>query len=357
MDASACAVRRDGTEQNLNVLQQGDHFGELTLLIGGARTATATAIMDTAVLEINKEDFYRLSNEVPAFAINLSRTIGGWLRGELSGKVSRTKISLMGLVRSCPVTAKLAPQIAEFFSKKKRRIEVFTDRPDVWNGIAVQQRHEIPTGDNGTGDAMLRLQLNESAERCDHVLIDIDQTHVAGELLTQCEHVWWLAEQTTEAGFSLADRLSNLIRSEPTLGRRLQMAWVQPQAEDLATASPHEIETIHADMRCQYDPKTGLLRRNDLSRFFHQAIGVHIGLALGGGGARGLAHIGVLAALNEHDVYFDRIAGTSAGAIIGATFAAGFDSEYTLGLFEKEMTPPRWVRFIPRYQTLLDVVV
>ena len=42
-----------------------------------------------------------------------------------------------------------------------------------------------------------------------------------------------------------------------------------------------------------------------------------IGLALGGGGARGLAHIGVLKMLEELRVPIDYIAGTSSGAIIG----------------------------------------
>ena len=47
-----------------------------------------------------------------------------------------------------------------------------------------------------------------------------------------------------------------------------------------------------------------------------------IGLALGSGAARGLAHIGVLKALEEAEVHFDLIAGTSMGAFIGALYAA-----------------------------------
>jgi len=46
-----------------------------------------------------------------------------------------------------------------------------------------------------------------------------------------------------------------------------------------------------------------------------------IGLALGGGAARGLAHIGVLKALVENNVPIDVIAGTSIGALVGACFA------------------------------------
>jgi NTE family protein len=48
-----------------------------------------------------------------------------------------------------------------------------------------------------------------------------------------------------------------------------------------------------------------------------------IGLALGGGFARGIAHIGVLRVLEEHEIPIDFIAGTSVGALIAATYASG----------------------------------
>lgn len=48
-----------------------------------------------------------------------------------------------------------------------------------------------------------------------------------------------------------------------------------------------------------------------------------IGIALGGGGARGFAHIGVLRVLESARIPIDMIAGTSAGAIIGSLYAAG----------------------------------
>ena len=46
-----------------------------------------------------------------------------------------------------------------------------------------------------------------------------------------------------------------------------------------------------------------------------------IGLALGSGAAKGLAHIGVLKALEEEKVHIDMIAGSSIGAIVGACYA------------------------------------
>ncbi len=51
-----------------------------------------------------------------------------------------------------------------------------------------------------------------------------------------------------------------------------------------------------------------------------------IGVALGGGGARGMAHIGVLRVLEREGIPIDIISGTSIGALVGACYASGLDS-------------------------------
>ncbi|MBS0011956.1 MAG: patatin-like phospholipase family protein [Bacteroidales bacterium] len=61
-----------------------------------------------------------------------------------------------------------------------------------------------------------------------------------------------------------------------------------------------------------------------------------IGIALGGGGARGYAHLGVLKALEEKGIKPDIIAGTSAGAIAGAFIASGYSPEEAFDLFKKQ---------------------
>lgn len=52
-----------------------------------------------------------------------------------------------------------------------------------------------------------------------------------------------------------------------------------------------------------------------------------VGLALGGGGARGISHIGVLKVFEKYDIPIDCIAGTSIGAIIGGSYAVHKDAE------------------------------
>lgn len=52
-----------------------------------------------------------------------------------------------------------------------------------------------------------------------------------------------------------------------------------------------------------------------------------VGLALSGGGTRGLAHVGVIKAFAEERIRIDFVAGTSAGALVGACFCAGVSCE------------------------------
>ncbi|PZD71217.1 putative NTE family protein [Acaryochloris thomasi RCC1774] len=72
-----------------------------------------------------------------------------------------------------------------------------------------------------------------------------------------------------------------------------------------------------------------------------------VGLALGSGGARGWAHIGVLRALEEADIKIDYVAGTSIGAVVGAFYAIG-----ELDALEEFVYPLDWKKIV----SFLDVV-
>lgn len=61
---------------------------------------------------------------------------------------------------------------------------------------------------------------------------------------------------------------------------------------------------------------------------------MNVGLVLSGGGARGIAHIGVLKALKEKDITITHVAGTSAGAIVGSLFSAGHSWDVILDFFK-----------------------
>ncbi len=69
-----------------------------------------------------------------------------------------------------------------------------------------------------------------------------------------------------------------------------------------------------------------------------------VGLALSGGGIRGLAHIGVLKALRAHGVPIDFISGTSAGAIVASLYATGYSIDDMESL-AKKIEPTEFVDF------------
>lgn len=60
-----------------------------------------------------------------------------------------------------------------------------------------------------------------------------------------------------------------------------------------------------------------------------------IGLALSGGGAKGMAHIGVIEALKDYGINIDYIAGTSSGSIIASLYAAGYTPNEMLEIVNK----------------------
>jgi NTE family protein len=74
------------------------------------------------------------------------------------------------------------------------------------------------------------------------------------------------------------------------------------------------------------------------------------GLVLSGGSARGMAHIGAIKAFEEHGIQFRVIAGTSAGSMVGALYAAGFSADeirhFATGMKERDIINSR-LFFIP----------
>lgn len=61
-----------------------------------------------------------------------------------------------------------------------------------------------------------------------------------------------------------------------------------------------------------------------------------VGIALSGGGCKGVAHIGVLKVLENHNIPIDFISGTSMGAVIGALYCSGYTSKRLEELFTEE---------------------
>lgn len=83
-------------------------------------------------------------------------------------------------------------------------------------------------------------------------------------------------------------------------------------------------------------------------------------LVLAGGGVKGIGHVGAVAALRDAGYTFPRVAGTSAGAVVGALVAAGMDSDAMLRVMQQldwgRFRDPGWLDRIPVLGPLTSVL-
>ncbi|HDS06905.1 MAG TPA: hypothetical protein ENO05_04695, partial [Bacteroides sp.] len=81
------------------------------------------------------------------------------------------------------------------------------------------------------------------------------------------------------------------------------------------------------------------------------AHGQSVGLVLSGGGAKGIAHIGVIRALEENRIPIDYVGGTSMGAIVGGLYAIGMSTDEMIRIFKSDQFQS-WLsgRIDPRYR-------
>jgi len=71
----------EGHEKTLAILKPPEFFGEMALLGEGGRSATATALRETLVYLLFKDDFGRLLNDYPSISLNVTNTLAQRLRG------------------------------------------------------------------------------------------------------------------------------------------------------------------------------------------------------------------------------------------------------------------------------------
>ncbi len=339
-----------GGERVLNHLRPGDHFGEMSLLVGGSRSANVTAVMDTELLELTRGDFERSLAHVPGFAANLCRSLGEWLRGQISGGGRHERMHV-AVVRSTPVAADLAAQMAEMVAREGGRLRVFSDQPA---RRLAEDWCEVDPEPHFARELVAHLSAAVAAVQ--RTLVDIDESRATPPLLMQHELVLWVVGgDEVERDRSLA-RLAKLVEHGPEgLAERIRLVEAIPDSEKLPPAMelPAALAQVPLDeppLRVQYtkgETSFGFKPR-DLTRLVRAMRGIEIGLALGGGGARGIAHLGVLEVLEREGMYFDRIAGTSAGAIVSTAYAAGIPLERIRQVFENEMTPPRSLAWLPK---------
>jgi predicted acylesterase/phospholipase RssA len=126
---------------------------------------------------------------------------------------------------------------------------------------------------------------------------------------------------------------------------KISVAWLIAGERAVVPAVPNLPDLVARDFKIYETPPkppSGRSMSYGLERLVHDVRGVRVGVALGGGAARGLANLGVLKVLERNGIVVDMVAGTSAGAMTGIMYAAGLDPDYNTEVFATVLQPP-WV--------------
>src|SRR5262249_54147987 len=126
---------------------------------------------------------------------------------------------------------------------------------------------------------------------------------------------------------------------------KISIAWLLESGRTMGPDVPNLSDFACRDYKIAETPPGspwGRSLASGLERLVHDLRGVRIGVALGGGAARGMAHLGVLKVLERHGIVVDMIAGTSAGAMTGIMYGSGFDSDFLANQFSADLRPS-WV--------------
>ncbi len=159
--------------------------------------------------------------------------------------------------------------------------------------------------------------------------------------------LWCVRPQDARAAVQL---LQALMKSVPGWRDKIRIVWLLDNNTPIAPYVPELNELAERDFKLSLDApgaNQGTLLQHGFERIVHHLRGIQIGLALGGGAARGMAHLGVLKALEQHGIYVDMLAGTSAGAMTGTVYAAGLDPEYATQVFKTDLRPSWIFRQLP----------
>lgn len=336
----------------LAYLGRGDHFGDMVLLGDKTRSVTVTAVVDTELFELDRDRFHELLLKVPLFSANLGRALVGRLRQELTRRRRRERPTVVGLVNTSARTRMLASHLATALAARAEAVEVITDRPEPWQKGVSYLVEPVPSDLAGHERVTrVRQRIQQVAEHHTRVLLDVVPAVPPGELaelLSPCEEVWWLCESRYAEG--AIEKLRALAAAAPHLAARTHWVWILRKDERFSPRLPVDLPIARLDFKVFLDDdphRTSWRQRQSIERLVRHLRGTRLGVALGGGAARGLAHLGALRALDREGIHFDLVAGTSSGALMGLAYCGGWRPDVALAELKKVLTPARLFRAVP----------
>jgi NTE family protein len=291
----------------------GESVGEMAALTGDARSATVTAIRNCRLARLKRDAFERMLAAHPQllapFVVLLARRLGAARPGQ-----TRKAASCLTLLAGCDGldVAAVAARLGAALERLGK--------------VAVVRVAELESGahpEHGAAAADFAEWAHRLEQAHDFVLFAVggEAAEWARLCMRQADLVLVCADPARTP--SARETRAAALPAWANVGLVLCGAdGAVPRTQDWLDAFPG---AVHFNVR--------LAAAADFERLARLVSGRGVGLVLGGGGARGMAHIGVIRALAEAGIPIDRIGGTSQGALVAATYAIGWDHRRMLEEF------------------------
>ena len=314
----------EGAEVRLGELGPGEVFGELGLIDDAPRSATVTTRRDTLLVKFPRPVFELLMDERPKQMVEIARTIvrraSGPARPLRGGLVISVAVLTGGRDHTLP------SQLVDQLNRLEPTDHLWPGRVDEILGRAGASALEL--GD--PAEARL-IRLLQEAELSNSVLVletPPTRTGWTRRAIRQSDKVVVVCSREPEA--SDRRQAADLFALAPTRARKVMVVVHEPDGPD-PSGSARLLSDTGADELIHIRGGSAA----DLGRVARLVSGRAYGLVLGGGGARGFAHIGVYQALIELGVPIDWVGGTSIGSVFAATIASEFTPDRIISLTEQ----------------------
>jgi NTE family protein len=317
----------NGTEVILAEFSAGQAVGEMAVLTGEARNATVRAIRDTQAARLTQAAFDRLVQRRPREILRAcSRNIIGRFRRQIEGPgrhlTRLSTIAVLPVHEGVPLddaSQRLATALGALDATawlNSERAGRSLDAPNL-----PQARETDPE------DARLAAWLSDQEFSTRYCVYQCDQSFSpwTQRCLRQADHI----VLTACADHPGKDRAweSQLLAAGPSVSNKSRsLLLLQRDGIALPSATSDWLAAVNVQQHFHVRQT----RQADYERVARMLTGNAVGLVLGGGGARGFAHLGVIRALREAGIPLDAIGGTSVGALFGAQAALGWDDETML---------------------------
>jgi predicted acylesterase/phospholipase RssA len=312
----------EGEERVVAEVGSGEVIGEIAVVTREARTATVVAIRDTQFARLTKAAFDRLVLRHPTWAVHMiSRKLAQRVTDANTGRNQRRfNVSTVAVVpthRSAPA-GEFCEQLLASLSASGSAVHLTSASVDQHLGRpGISQTYERE-GPNIRVVEWLTKQ--ESEHR--HVIYEAEPflSPWTERCIRQADQIILVGDGAGEPDLNEIE--TDLLAQSP--GRSIARQWlvlVHGHGEPSGTRRWLDVRNVER----HYHVRLG--DRTTFDRLARLLTGRAVGLTLGGGFARGLAHLGVFRAFEEFDVPIDAIGSASMGGMLGALWAMGWDRD------------------------------